>query len=447
MKKTGVLLADNIRNKHIFSVGVGLLAWRGVLLSLFAAMLILAPIAAQATGSSTYTCPGTPLNSYPHFFSTGDQAKASDVTDNFDWFQKCPYFTGKVGIGTNAPQQMLHIAGNGSGGGNQTGVQVGDVGTGAGPLFLVHNNPTVAGNAYYNTAWLYGGGVGKPAFLDLSNGMHFFTSNATVGAKGTAISDVAERMTITSDGKVGIGTNNPLAMLEVVTAASRSFFISQGWLNTNTTRIGAMAAGGVTNIPLEIEGAPIQFVSGSSGSEIMRIASDGNLWIAGSYSNASDRRLKDHIAPLAYGLDAVMKLKPSSFQMKQGDGRTRLGFIAQEVQPVLPELIRDEVQQPGPNAKPGATPQSYLAMDYIGVIPVLTQSIQELKKEQDKMKQEIASLKVKGGTPLAKQAEEGVHPSPNAVATPISPLAPTLWALLGMAVGVIVTYAALRKRA
>jgi hypothetical protein len=112
--------------------------------------------------------------------------------------------------------------------------------------------------------------------------------------------------------------------------------------------------------------------------------------MAGGLTQASDRRLKKHIAPLTYGLDTVMKLKPSSFQMKQGDGATRLGFIAQDVKSVIPELIHEEIQQPGPNAKPDAKAQSRLAMDYIGLVPVLTQSIQELKREQDALKENIA---------------------------------------------------------
>ena len=75
------------------------------------ATLMFFPLPALATGSSTYHCPATPLSTYPHFFSTGDQAKASDVTDNFDWFQQCPYFTGKVGVGTNSPAAKLDVAG------------------------------------------------------------------------------------------------------------------------------------------------------------------------------------------------------------------------------------------------------------------------------------------------------------------------------------------------
>jgi hypothetical protein len=202
------------------------------------ATLVLAPMAANATRVSSYLCPQdktpreAPLLTYPHFFINGDPAKASDVTDNFDWFQKCPYFTGKVGIGTNNPQQKLHIAGDAVYG-NQTGVQIGDAVAGwAGPLFLVHNEPIVAGNTYYNTEWRYGGGTAKPALIDLMNGMHFYTSKDPVGRAGAPVTDLtasnytaAERMTITPDGKVGIGTIAPQATLDVngtIMGASRS---------------------------------------------------------------------------------------------------------------------------------------------------------------------------------------------------------------------------------
>ncbi|MCM2355023.1 MAG: hypothetical protein NDI63_15495, partial [Pseudobdellovibrio sp.] len=74
----------------------------------------------------------------------------------------------------------------------------------------------VAGNAYYNSGWKYGGGAGKPAWIDLVNGVRFFISNNTVGTAGTSITDtVSAKMTITTNGDVGIGTATPQAKLEV----------------------------------------------------------------------------------------------------------------------------------------------------------------------------------------------------------------------------------------
>ncbi len=171
--------------------------------------------------------------------------------------------TGFVGIGTSTPTQLLHIAGNATGSGNQTGAQIGDVGTGQGPLFLVHNNPTVAGNAYYNLGWKYGGGAGKPAWIDLVNGVKFFISNNTVGTAGTSITDtVSAKMTITTAGDVGIGTATPQAKLEVSGDARfgcRAGFwpVADGRICMETTlrshtSINGMATGSITDNAIAI---------------------------------------------------------------------------------------------------------------------------------------------------------------------------------------------------
>jgi hypothetical protein len=50
------------------------------------------------------------------------------------------------------------------------------------------------------------------------------------------------------------------------------------------------------------------------------------------WSNLSDLRSKTNVVPLDLGLDFVMALRPVSFTMKQGNGRTDMEFIAQDVE-------------------------------------------------------------------------------------------------------------------
>jgi hypothetical protein len=54
-----------------------------------------------------------------------------------------------------------------------------------------------------------------------------------------------------------------------------------------------------------------------------------------AWSNLSDARAKTNIEPLGLGLDFVMALRPVSFTLKQGNGRTDMGFIAQDVEALL----------------------------------------------------------------------------------------------------------------
>jgi len=82
---------------------------------------------------------------------------------------------------------------------------------------------------------------------------------------------------------------------------------------------------------------------------------------------SSDRRLKDNIRNIKYGLDAIESLRPVQF-LKHG--KETLGFIAQEVHPVIPEVTRNVDK-----------PETYAAMVYEELIPVLVKAVQELSNK------------------------------------------------------------------
>jgi hypothetical protein len=92
----------------------------------------------------------------------------------------------------------------------------------------------------------------------------------------------------------------------------------------------------------------------------------------GAYTNASDISFKQNISPISYGLDTVMALKPSSFDFKpEYGGGHKIGFIAQDVQPIIPEIVSED-----PNTHT-------LGVDYAAVTSVLARAIQELKGQFD----------------------------------------------------------------
>jgi hypothetical protein len=87
----------------------------------------------------------------------------------------------------------------------------------------------------------------------------------------------------------------------------------------------------------------------------------------------SDQRLKENIRDLDDGLDVVMALKPRKFDWKEGKGadtKNARGFIAQEFEEVLPDLI-DEWKDPAPE---GEEPYKAVRAD---LIPTLVKAIQE----------------------------------------------------------------------
>ena len=98
---------------------------------------------------------------------------------------------------------------------------------------------------------------------------------------------------------------------------------------------------------------------------------------AGGWTNASDISIKKDIIDIDYGLSTVESLQPRRYKMK-ADDENQVGFIAQEMESVIPELVSGEENKKGIN--------------YGQLTAVLTKAIQELKTELDAAKARIETL-------------------------------------------------------
>ena len=97
-----------------------------------------------------------------------------------------------------------------------------------------------------------------------------------------------------------------------------------------------------------------------------------------AYGSPSDKRLKENIKPIESALDKVMKLEGVTFDWIQKedqilDIKEDIGFIAQDVQKVVPELVRENED-------------GMLSMRHQGVAPILLEAIKELKAEIEELK-------------------------------------------------------------
>ncbi|KAL3657880.1 hypothetical protein V7S43_017258 [Phytophthora oleae] len=108
----------------------------------------------------------------------------------------------------------------------------------------------------------------------------------------------------------------------------------------------------------------------------------------GAYTNASDRRIKNDIIDIPYGLDQVMAMKPKKFSLRS-DNSTHVGFIAQEIVEVIPECVSgsesadDELNENGEPINP-------MGIDLASLVSVLCKAIQELKAEVNELRAIIA---------------------------------------------------------
>jgi hypothetical protein len=116
----------------------------------------------------------------------------------------------------------------------------------------------------------------------------------------------------------------------------------------------------------------------------------------------SDRRLKENIETLSFGEGTALinKLKPSRFNWRidleeiapnlKGavkPGKEEVGLIAQEVQEVLPDAVKENLS--GRSAGKGSDTESYLTVNYDRIVPFLIQAIQELTAKVASLESQI----------------------------------------------------------
>lgn len=93
----------------------------------------------------------------------------------------------------------------------------------------------------------------------------------------------------------------------------------------------------------------------------------GNIIAAGSITPGSDKRLKKNIKSISVGtLELINQLRPVSYTLKS-DNASALGFIADEVREIFPDLILE-----------GDDEDEMLSMNYMGLTAPIVKAIQEL---------------------------------------------------------------------
>lgn len=139
-------------------------------------------------------------------------------------------------------------------------------------------------------------------------------------------------------------------------------------------------------------GSQIEFLTRRNKKETYRTIIDewGNLNVANELrakvvAITSDERLKTNILPLSNTLEKLSKIQGVSFEwndmakkISRSTGRKELGVLAQEVESVFPEVIRDW--------------NGYKAVEYNKLVSVLISAVNELRHEKDMLESRILKL-------------------------------------------------------
>lgn len=124
---------------------------------------------------------------------------------------------------------------------------------------------------------------------------------------------------------------------------------------------------------------------------------DGNGVYTGTWLSTSDKKLKRNINPIHNTLEKLTKLTPSSYEFRTSEfpymnlaNGNQFGLIAQELETVYPELV-STVSHPKSQSKDSDF-ETFKAINYIGLIPILSQAIIDQQKLIDKKQAVINEL-------------------------------------------------------
>lgn len=168
---------------------------------------------------------------------------------------------------------------------------------------------------------------------------------SVVNSNGTAadsifINSVSGGLTMTSGSTVNLATNNNTGAVNIGTLGNRTITLG---VNSGTSKV-------------VIDAVDVILTNGMTAS--------------------SDIRLKENFEPLSNALELVSQLNGTYYTWKKDAGADKprkLGFIAQEVEKVIPELVKTDSE-------------GMKSVDYVSVVPILVEAIKHQQKQINELK-------------------------------------------------------------
>ena len=226
--------------------------------------------------------------------------------------------------------------------------------------------------------------------LDMSDaGTAIFNHDISLGDNSFLFCGAGQDMTLRSDGTNGI-----------ITAPNGNFTIdvageiiidadSQGSGNGILLKDGGTHYGSIyrdgndLRIKSETSDEDLLFLGNDGGSAITALTLDMSEAGAATFNNNvtaySDARLKSDVKTIEGGLEKVSQLRGVTYiRNDHEDGGQQMGVIAQEVEKIIPQVVKTADDEMGTKS-----------VDYGRITAVLIESIKELKAEIDELKEKL----------------------------------------------------------
>lgn len=284
---------------------------------------------------------------------------------------------GNVGIGTTNPATALDVGNNSS---SLDTVAVHNANS-AGYSMIDFNDSNNAQQGFI--------GWGNSSAPTDAGGLIFATNSGPLyfGVGGT------NDLTVAASGYVGIGTANPITAMQVRVAPGQDIdfnYNGNGIGISGGPAIMAVNDNNTSSLPLTLQASVYDFLGGNVGigttspSYVLDVL--GEARFTGGYTT-SDLRWKQNIKSISNGLALVEAMRGVTFDWRRKQyprmhfsrGR-QIGFIAQEVEKILPEVVSTDNE-------------GYKSVAYQAIVPIVVNAVQQLKSMFDSDHSELARLK------------------------------------------------------
>ena len=334
----------------------------------------------NASGDTTYTTFGSGT-SFAVFNIVNPSTKTYEFRNN-GTAQLTIDTSGNVGIGTASPGYKLSV---------ENELNVFSSGDTASPKVEGHllrvtdttnDNPDIEHffvenhGLAYGMRWLYDGGANTFSL--------FRHDNSASGNEVLRFNRANSNVYI--PGNVGIGVTSPSFSygslgLEIQSTGDTSLRLERD--GSTAFEISARSS----DVLIYNPGTARNFRFGIGGTEEFRMDTSGNFHadadvIAFSTTTASDIKFKENVKSIPYGLKEVLQMNPVEFDwIEKRDGQHDIGFIAQEMEKIVPEVIKEtETLEVGGTHK---------TMDYAKLTSILVQAIQEQQEQINELKEKL----------------------------------------------------------
>ena len=242
---------------------------------------------------------------------------------------------GLVGIGTSAPHELLHVEG----------------GDGTQALVAVKEDTATATASYMFKVDSTGTDVRKKA------GLIFQRDDP--GTRGTGVLHICvdgvndEGSASVADSKMAFLASGEVCV-RTTTAVNSAFLTVQSNDNGGIV-VGQTGTNAYRNYRHVVSSGIHTFASSNNTASLSN---------AGAWTNASDVAYKKDIVDTQYGLETIKALQPRDYKLK-ADDTEHTGFIAQELETVLPQFVIGE--------------EGHKNVNYAQITAVLTKAMKELE--------------------------------------------------------------------